>query len=267
METVYFGKIKEERLKLLVRRIPETDRERLLRIHKLGSRQERRESRMEIEYLLRVLFAGICGALIGYERKSRMKEAGVRTHFVVAVGAALMMVISKYGFRDQAGWESLAFDPSRIAAQVVSGVGFLGAGMIFMQKQTVRGLTTAAGIWATAGIGMAIGAGLYEVGGGVTVLVLVAQKLLHGKRKWLSSPRTDTLVLRIANEPAAVDRILQVIGEKGVAVLGYHVEQAAGEAAVLQLEMNLKFEGEGKAEQLMPIIQQLPFILSIEAAV
>lgn len=222
---------------------------------------------VEFEYLLRVILAGICGALIGYERKSRMKEAGIRTHFVVAVGAALMVVISKYGFRDQSGWESLAFDPSRIAAQVVSGVGFLGAGMIFMQKQTVRGLTTAAGIWTTAGIGMAIGAGLYEVGGGVTVLVLVAQKLLHGKMmKWLSAPRTDTLTMRVADEPAALDRILQVLSEKDVSVLSYHVEQAADDHAVLQVEMNLKFAGGGKTEQLMPIIQQLPFILSVEAA-
>ncbi|RKN78187.1 MgtC/SapB family protein [Paenibacillus ginsengarvi] len=222
---------------------------------------------VEFEYLLRVILAGICGALIGYERKSRMKEAGIRTHFVVAVGAALMVVISKYGFRDQSGWESLAFDPSRIAAQVVSGVGFLGAGMIFMQKQTVRGLTTAAGIWTTAGIGMAIGAGLYEVGGGVTVLVLVAQKLLHGKMmKWLSAPRTDTLTMRVASEPAALDRILQVLSEKDVSVLSYHVEQAADDHAVLQVEMNLKFAGGGKTEQLMPIIQQLPFILSVEAA-
>lgn len=79
---------------------------------------------MEFEYLLRVIGAGICGVLVGYERKSRMKEAGVRTHFVVALGAALMMVISKYGFQDQADWPNLSLDPARIAAQVVSGVGF-----------------------------------------------------------------------------------------------------------------------------------------------
>ncbi|TNJ61902.1 MgtC/SapB family protein [Paenibacillus hemerocallicola] len=221
---------------------------------------------LELEYLLRVIVAGICGALIGYERKNRMKEAGIRTHFVVAVGAALMVVISKYGFRDQIGWESLAFDPSRIAAQVVSGVGFLGAGMIFMQKQTVRGLTTAAGIWTTAGIGMAMGAGLYEVGGGVTLLVLVAQKLLHGKHKWLSAPKTETLAMRIANEPSAVEQLLRVLGEKGISVLGYHVEQTGGAGSVLQVEMNLKFSGNMRAEQLMPIIQQYPFIQSVEAS-
>ncbi|GAA3409567.1 MgtC/SapB family protein [Paenibacillus hodogayensis] len=221
---------------------------------------------MEAEYLLRVVIAGLCGALIGYERKNRMKEAGIRTHFVVAVGAALMVVISKYGFRDQMGWESLAFDPSRIAAQVVSGVGFLGAGMIFMQKQTVRGLTTAAGIWTTAGIGMAIGAGLYEVGGGVTLLVLLAQKLLHGKHRWLSSPKTETLSLRLSNEPSAVERILSLLGEKGISVVGYHVEQAAGDPAALHLEMSLRFSGHVRVEQLMPIIQEFPFIQSVEAS-
>jgi putative Mg2+ transporter-C (MgtC) family protein len=138
--------------------------------------------------------------------------------------------------------------------------------MIFMQKQTVRGLTTAAGIWTTAGIGMAMGAGLYEVGGGVTLLVLVAQKLLHGKHKWLSAPKTETLAMRIANEPSAVEQLLRVLGEKGISVLGYHVEQTGGAGSVLQVEMNLKFSGNMRAEQLMPIIQQYPFIQSVEAS-
>lgn len=93
---------------------------------------------MEFELLGRVLLAGLCGIFIGFERKNRMKEAGVRTHFVVAVGAALMIIISKYGFQDQIGWENLSVDPSRIAAGIVSGVGFLGAGMIFMQNNTVK---------------------------------------------------------------------------------------------------------------------------------
>lgn len=86
------------------------------------------------DYLIRVMFAGLCGALIGYERKSRMKEAGIRTHFIVGIGASLMMVVSKYGFQDQTAWSNLSLDPSRIAAQVISGVGFIGAGMIFTQK-------------------------------------------------------------------------------------------------------------------------------------
>ncbi|MBJ8191627.1 MgtC/SapB family protein, partial [Bacillus cereus] len=118
------------------------------------------------DYLIRVMFAGLCGALIGYERKSRMKEAGIRTHFIVGIGAALMMVVSKYGFQDQTVWSNLSLDPSRIAAQVISGVGFIGAGMIFTQKNRIKGLTTAAGIWTTAGIGIAVRARMYGLGAG-----------------------------------------------------------------------------------------------------
>ncbi|KJZ82690.1 MgtC/SapB family protein, partial [Clostridium sp. IBUN13A] len=99
---------------------------------------------IQLDYLLRLFIAAVCGMAIGYERKNRMKEAGIRTHFIVAIGAALIMIISKYGFQDQIGWPNMSLDPSRIAAQVVTGVGFLGAGVIFMQKQTIVGLTTAA---------------------------------------------------------------------------------------------------------------------------
>ena len=116
-------------------------------------------------YVLRMIIAGCCGFVIGLERKNRSKEAGVRTHAVVACASALMMVISKYGFSDTAA--NIAgmrgADGARIAAQVVSGIGFLGAGMIFVHKNTITGLTTAAGVWATAGVGLAIGAGMYVV--------------------------------------------------------------------------------------------------------
>ena len=117
----------------------------------------------ELEFFFRILIAGICGGLIGYERNNRLKEAGIRTHLIVALAAALIMVVSKYGFSDVTTLKGVALDPSRIAAQIVTGVGFLGAGMIFVRNQTISGLTTAAGVWATAGIGMTIGAGLYKI--------------------------------------------------------------------------------------------------------
>lgn len=135
----------------------------------------------QFEYILRVLLAGICGIIVGMERKNRSKEAGVRTHFVVASGAALMMILSKYSFYDLMPDLSgvRGADPARIAAQVVSGIGFLGAGMIFVHKNTITGLTTAAGIWATSGIGMAIGAGMYLLGISFTLIILTAQIVLH----------------------------------------------------------------------------------------
>ena len=137
-----------------------------------------------LEYIFRILLAGICGILIGIERKKRSKEAGTRTHFVVACGAALMMVISKYAFFDLITDGTFAgadvrLDPSRVASTIASGIGFLGAGMIFVHKNTIIGLTTAAGIWATSGIGMAIGAGMYAIGISVTFIIIIAQAILH----------------------------------------------------------------------------------------
>ena len=108
---------------------------------------------LNVDFMLRLLVAGILGAIIGLDREYRAKEAGYRTHFLVSLGSALIMIVSQYGFQEIIKENSVTLDPSRVAAQVVSGIGFIGAGTIILQKQIVRGLTTAAGIWATAGIG------------------------------------------------------------------------------------------------------------------
>ncbi|MEY8000444.1 MgtC/SapB family protein [Clostridium sp. Mt-5] len=135
------------------------------------------------EMILRLVLSGVLGALIGFERRSHFKEAGLRTHFVVAVGSALIMLVSKYGFGDLVNTPSVSLDPSRIAAQVVSGIGFLGAGTIIVEHQFVRGLTTAAGLWATAGIGIAIGAGMYIPGVSATVLILIGLGIFNKFQK------------------------------------------------------------------------------------
>ena len=127
-----------------------------------------------------LLLSIILGFAIGFERRMRSKEAGIRTHTIVCVGAALMTIISRYIGNG---------DPGRIAAQIVSGVGFLGAGMIVYKQHEVKGLTTAAGVWATAGIGMLAGAGLYYVSVGATVILILFQCLFHLNIKFLiSSP-------------------------------------------------------------------------------
>ena len=148
----------------------------------------------QLSYVFRLLVACVCGFAIGFERKNRGKEAGIRTHCVVACASALMMIISKYGFMDLPD-SMRGADGARIAAQVVSGIGFLGAGMIFVHKNTIKGLTTAAGIWATAGIGMAIGAGMYFVGIVSTAVIFFIQILLHGKASWLAIHVTKALTV------------------------------------------------------------------------
>ena len=129
----------------------------------------------EVEFLLRLFCAAVLGGIIGLEREYRSKEAGFRTHFLVALGSALFMIVSAYGFTDALTNDLQRWDLSRVAAQVVSGIGFIGAGTIIFRKteNIVSGLTTAAGLWVTAAIGLACGGGLYILSAASTFLVLV----------------------------------------------------------------------------------------------
>ncbi len=134
-----------------------------------------------LDCCIRLVVSCILGALVGIERSKRFKEAGVRTHIVVCCGAALCMIVSKYGFADLSGIldGSRTSDPARVAAQVVSGIGFLCAGVIFRNGSTVRGLTTAAVLWFTAGIGLTVGAGFYVIGVFATLMTLGLMIFLH----------------------------------------------------------------------------------------
>ena len=138
-----------------------------------------------LDCFARIIVACACGAAIGFERSKRLKSAGLRTHIVVCAAAALMMIVSKYGFMDLASNSGIfvngtrGADPARIAAQVVSGISFLGAGVIFKHGASVKGLTTAAGIWATAGIGLAIGAGMYIIGLFSMIVIMIIQFAMH----------------------------------------------------------------------------------------
>lgn len=128
---------------------------------------------MMTDFILRIAAAAVLGGIIGLDREYRAKDAGFRTHFLVALGSALFMILSKYGFGDILKSDNVSLDPSRIASQVVTGIGFIGAGTIIFQKQMVRGLTTAAGLWVTSAIGLTCGAGMYMLALVATVLSLL----------------------------------------------------------------------------------------------
>lgn len=159
-----------------------------------------------IDFFIRILAACLCGALIGFERSKRFKEAGIRTHIIVCCAAAVMMIVSKYAFADLVNAEdgittlgTKGADPSRIASQVITGVSFLGAGMIFRNGSTVKGLTTAAGVWATAGIGLCIGAGMYTVGFFATIVIWVFQMLMHRFRVGTDAYTTTQLTFTVTD--------------------------------------------------------------------
>ncbi|HTH46503.1 MAG TPA: MgtC/SapB family protein [Candidatus Limnocylindria bacterium] len=124
------------------------------------------------ELILRLLVAAALGSLIGLERERLGWAAGLRTHMLVCVGSCLMMIVSAYGFSATLG-NHVVLDPSRVAAQVVSGIGFLGAGSIILRNEAIKGLTTAASVWAVAGVGLAAGGGLYTAAVAATVIMLV----------------------------------------------------------------------------------------------
>ncbi len=154
------------------------------------------------EMILRIAIGALLGSLIGLERHLRAKEAGVRTHFLVGLGSALFMVISQFGFADVE-----RFDAARVAAQVVSGMGFLGAGLIIFHKNSVRGLTTAAGIWVVSAIGLASGAGMFWVAAAATGMAVICLEALHYVMR--SSDRHQMRIRFSASSEAAVQSVLQ----------------------------------------------------------
>lgn len=217
---------------------------------------------MEMEIIIRLVISGILGALIGLEREIRYKEAGLRTHFVVAVGSALVMLVSKYGFTDVLHPYTIVVDPSRIAAQVVSGIGFLGAGTILVQRQSVRGLTTAAGLWATSGIGLAVGAGMYTAGISATVLVLMALEILD-KSQMLITRHKSRLVIRTDN----VNVVLGAIRDAGVKIQKTKIDYSRVtdlDNAEITITTYFSTKSAKSIEQMIELLNKTPNIKSVK---
>lgn len=179
------------------------------------------DSSVELVYVARLLIASFCGLLIGTERQTRMKGAGMKTHMMVALGSALMMLVSKYGFFDAIMVESASVDVSRVAASIAGGIGFLGAGVIFVKRGSVVGLTTAAGLWATTGVGMAIGSGMYIIGIMSTVLMVLSQLLLHYIER-TKSVVLASVQLTVNDDPAAIPAIQDWLSTQSVRIKEVH---------------------------------------------
>lgn len=225
-----------------------------------------------LDFFLRIVTACLCGALIGAERSKRFKEAGVRTHVIVCCGAALMMIVSKYSFADLTDAAGVNFngirgaDSARIAAQVVSGISFLGAGVIFKHGSGVRGLTTAAGLWATAGIGLAIGAGMYPVGIFTTVLVALVQVLMHKFLVGADSLASTHLAFTIRTERELREIMGAYIGDNTMQIsdakIAYHddgfvtydfILRLPGDISITELSRFLKSYGEVRSISITPV--------------
>lgn len=209
-----------------------------------------------IELALRIVAAGICGMIVGFERSKRLKEAGLRTHCVVAIASALIMVISKHGFADFG-----MGDPARLAAQIVSGIGFLGAGVIFKNGNVVRGITTAAGIWATAAIGMAFGAGMYLIGLFTTAFIMLVQILLHKFPVGNDIHNTNEIIIVMVDTPASRDIIHNKLKHEWGIVVSTHAYREENGRRMVQL--SVKATSTMTPDKMMEMLDKYPDIVSI----
>ena len=192
-------------------------------------------------FIVRLLLATLLGSVIGFEREYHAKEAGVRTHLLVALGSCLFMIISVYGFDFMLDRDHVSFDPSRIASQVVTGIGFIGAGTIILQKQVVRGLTTAAGLWVTAAIGLACGNGMYVIAVVTTAIVLISLGLINVYLPYIS--QKERRITFLAEDYAVMAEILNQLRQEKITVLNYEMHKSAEEndgKMLVTLEIRMK---------------------------
>ncbi|WP_429269921.1 MgtC/SapB family protein [Paraburkholderia sp. EB58] len=180
-----------------------------------------------LEILSRLLMAALLGSVIGFERERLNWAAGLRTHMLVCVGASLMMMVSAFGFADALTQKNVVLDPSRVAAQVVSGIGFLGAGSILLRGEVVRGLTTAASLWSVAGIGLAVGGGMYTAAFGATIIILV---ILAGvkplERRFISVKQQRNIQLLAERGSVSLDSLHRALGIGSIRVKQFIVQQS-----------------------------------------
>ena len=208
------------------------------------------------DFVWRLVLAALFGTIIGLDREYREKEAGFRTHFLVSLGSALMMIVSQYGFSEILTHDGVSLDPSRIAAQVVSGIGFIGAGTIIFNHQIVRGLTTAASLWATAGIDLTAGAGMSWLALAATILTLVALEGLSLVFRSLGSRRM--VVVFSASDRTGVADTLDRIRTDGYMVVSYEVvpQVVGGDGITYRVTMVVKAKPGSDNNQLLALLRE-----------
>lgn len=214
------------------------------------------ENTMIWDFVWRLVLAALFGTIIGLDREYREKEAGFRTHFLVSLGSALMMIVSQYGFSEILTHDGVSLDPSRIAAQVVSGIGFIGAGTIIFNHQIVRGLTTAASLWATAGIGLTAGAGMSWLALAATILTLVALEGLSLVFRSFGSRRM--VVVFSASDRTGVADTLDRIRTDGYMVVSYEVvpQVVGGDGITYRVTMVVKAKPGSDNNQLLALLRE-----------
>lgn len=216
----------------------------------------------EYDVIMRVVLSGLLGGLIGLERESLNKSAGFRTHILVCVGSALIMIVSQEIYLLYKG--ETPMDPARIAAQVVSGIGFLGAGTIMREGATVKGLTTAATLWVVAGVGLAVGAGVYFAALVTTGVVFISLIYL-GKVERLMAGLThyQSLLVTMENRPGQIGRVGSFLGDQHVLIHHVQLRQLSDNRQVM-LELDIVLPQKLEIQHLMYMIAEIPGVYRVE---
>ena len=210
-------------------------------------------------YFLAMVTAVVCGAAIGIERTLRQKEAGIRTHIIVCLGSALIMIVSKYGFFDLMSLsDSVKLDGARLAAQVVTGISFLGAGII-VYKGTVKGLTTAAGVWTTAGIGLAAGAGMYGIAVYATLILLVVQIVIH-RFLPVENTSTNSVTMKLTDDTDSIEKVSRIFVENGYEIISNSIEKKNEKYVCLYI---IKAKSHISPEDITALFADKDYVLSV----
>ena len=215
-----------------------------------------------LEFLIRIVISAVFGIFIGLERTKRQKGAGIRTHCIIAVTSAAFMILSKYAFLDVgAVLGDRAADPARMAAQVVSGISFLGAGVIFKDKNSsIKGLTTAAGMWATAAVGMSIGAGLYWLGVFETAAIMFSQMILHRFPIAGDALSTQEFAVHMADTPAVKEQVDQLLKKHQASIEQSEIKRQDG---ILDLHYVLRLKEQISHDETMALMDDCKEIYEI----
>jgi len=216
----------------------------------------------QLECIFRIFLSCVCGALIGVERSRRHKGAGIRTHVIVALGSAVMMIVSKYGFFDIIPFPSNGFSGDRVAANIITGVSFLGAGIIFLRGSSVKGLTTAAGIWSTAGIGLTVGAGLYILAAVATILILILQLVLHKWHIGGDAKLFGTVVTELEYDEEKLKFIEDTLKDEGLIIVANRFERVSEE--MVKITFTVQSDNEVSVQQSARLSRTIPEMKLIE---
>ncbi len=218
------------------------------------------------ELLWRLGLALLLSTIIGLEREVRQKNAGMRTYALVGTGAALIMLVSTYGFADVLQRQVVVLDPSRMAAQVVSGIGFIGGGLIFVQRNSVRGLTTAAGVWSTAGIGLAAGGGLTVIAtAGTVAYLLVSVGYPYVTRRLPAVRQVSPLRVTYQDGAGVLRRLIAECSAHGFAIADLEVEREGSRAGARTVTVRLGLLGRGPMAPFAAELEGLDGVVNVRA--